>query len=479
MTLQSQAPRPTVVRGASSSKGLGFGNYLVFGTLAVAGVVVAGLFIAQAFKQGAPGSAPMQVAKAAGTTDPLAQPSTTGSPADQSAGSRLVPLTPAAVTEPAPISMGSNPADRPLVPAPTAPAPGTSTPAETNPAAPGAGGPPATPSTQPEPRLGGAPANPATENPNAPRLPAATPGSAPAPATGGTLPTQGSNAPVITPQPSGPSAEVRELVDSAARAISAGRLVEGRTLLNRALLNEGLPKEERNALRSQIATVNQTLLFSPAVSAGDTLVDSYVIQPGDSLVTLTRKQGLPVDWRFIQRINGIQRPEALRVGQKIKIARQPFHAVVHKNDYRLDLYAGDPVSSGGSLGRKVGPDGQDESWTFIRSFKVGLGEANGTPEGSFVVRPKSKLVNPAWVNPRTGEKFAADDPKNPIGERWIGLDGIDDATRKFQGYGIHGTVDPASIGQQRSMGCVRLGSEDVELLYEVLLDRVSTVKILP
>lgn len=204
-----------------------------------------------------------------------------------------------------------------------------------------------------------------------------------------------------------------------------------------------------------------------------------MIQPGDSLVTLTRKQGLPVDWRFIQRINGIQRPEALWVGQKIKIARQPFHAVVHKNDYRLDLYAGDPVSSGGSLGRKVGPDGQDESWTFIRSFKVGLGEANGTPEGSFVVRPKSKLVNPAWVNPRTGEKFAADDPKNPIGERWIGLDGIDDATRKFQGYGIHGTVDPASIGQQRSMGCVRLGSEDVELLYEVLLDRVSTVKILP
>ncbi|MFO0490957.1 MAG: L,D-transpeptidase, partial [bacterium] len=71
-----------------------------------------------------------------------------------------------------------------------------------------------------------------------------------------------------------------------------------------------------------------------------------------------------------------------------------------------------------------------------------------------------------------------DNPANPIGERWIGLDGSDDNTRKFVGYGVHGTVDPDSIGQQRSMGCVRLASDDVAMVYELLVDRLSTVKII-
>jgi hypothetical protein len=473
MTLQSQSPRPTVIREASPEKGgLGAANYLVFGTLALAGVIVGGVLLYNAFKRpsGGGGTPTAEIASSAGTTDPLAS----------AAGTPGATTTPMPVAEPAGISMGVNPADKPLVPAP-------SNSPTTTPTTPSGTGAPSGPtgSGGPAPNLSGGPANPATENPSGPRNPATTPGATPVPATGGTLPTQGSNAPAMTGPGGqggglgGPSAEVREWVESASRAIAAGRLVEGRTLLNKALLSEGLPKEERAALRSQIATVNDTLLFSAVVTAGDPLVDSYVIQPGDSLVTLTRKQGLPVDWRFIQRINKITRPEALRVGQKIKVVRQPFHAIVHKGDYRLDLYAGDPVPAGGSLGRRTGPDGQDESWTFIRSFKVGLGESNGTPEGAFVVRPKSKLVNPAWVNPRTGEKFAADDPKNPIGERWIGLDGVDESTRRFQGYGIHGTIEPDSIGQQRSMGCVRMKTEDVEIIYELLLDRVSTVKILP
>jgi lipoprotein-anchoring transpeptidase ErfK/SrfK len=47
---------------------------------------------------------------------------------------------------------------------------------------------------------------------------------------------------------------------------------------------------------------------------------------------------------------------------------------------------------------------------------------------------------------------------------------------KFTGYGIHGTVDPASIGRQMSMGCVRLGEREVEVAYE-LIGNDSTVTI--
>ncbi|MBL8757127.1 MAG: L,D-transpeptidase, partial [Phycisphaerae bacterium] len=190
-------------------------------------------------------------------------------------------------------------------------------------------------------------------------------------------------------------------------------------------------------------------------------------------VSIRAKQSLPIDWRLLQRINKVN-PNALRVGQKLKLVRVPFHAVVRKSEYRLDLYMGDPPTP---TSTSAGPDGQDPSWTFVRAFPVGLGEGNGTPEGTFVVRPRSKLVNPHWVNPRTGERFGADDPKNPIGEYWIGLEGADEASKKFTSYGLHGTIDPSSIGASKSMGCVRMAADDIALMFEVLAERVSTVRI--
>jgi len=36
------------------------------------------------------------------------------------------------------------------------------------------------------------------------------------------------------------------------------------------------------------------------------------------------------------------------------------------------------------------------------------------------------------------------------------------------GYGIHGTDEPMSIGQSASHGCVRLRNEDIETLFRVV-----------
>jgi hypothetical protein len=190
----------------------------------------------------------------------------------------------------------------------------------------------------------------------------------------------------------------------------------------------------------------------------------YSIASGDSLVRVTKRRELAVDWRLIQRVNRISDPGALKIGQKLKLIRGPFHAIVHKADFRLDLFHGSPD--------------EPERWQYIRSFRVGLGEGNSTPVGAFTIRSNSKLVNPHWVNPRTGEKFDANDPKNPIGEYWLGWDGVGDSAL-YKGYGLHGTIDPDSIGQQKSMGCVRMGAEDIKLIYELLVEQISTVKVVP
>jgi lipoprotein-anchoring transpeptidase ErfK/SrfK len=144
----------------------------------------------------------------------------------------------------------------------------------------------------------------------------------------------------------------------------------------------------------------------------------------------------------------------------------------------MDLYAG-PTPGPSSLGTSTLPDGAEPGWTYLCSFPVGLGDKGTTPIANFSVTEGSKLIDPHWANPRTGERFAADNPLNPIGERWMGLEGVDARSRAYTGYGIHGTIDPSSIGREMSMGCIRMAAADVEIVYELLTGRVSVVKIVP
>jgi lipoprotein-anchoring transpeptidase ErfK/SrfK len=52
-----------------------------------------------------------------------------------------------------------------------------------------------------------------------------------------------------------------------------------------------------------------------------------------------------------------------------------------------------------------------------------------------------------------------DDPQNPLGPRWLDLG---------NSYGIHGTIDPASIGKAESRGCIRMRNQDVKEVFDML-----------
>lgn len=262
-----------------------------------------------------------------------------------------------------------------------------------------------------------------------------------------------------------PRNEAQAILAVADRALAENRPVDAREELNRALHAVDFTDAERDAFRMKLSEINEALFFSPSVTPGDPLVFEYTVKSGDMLINIVRREKSQVDWRFITRINRISDPGKIRVGQSIKLVRGPLHAVVDKSSYRLDLYADQTDGKGNRF--------------YLRSFPVGLGEYDSTPLGAFVVRDNSKLINPRWVNPRTGEVFAADNPANPIGERWVGLEGTDPGTAALNGYGIHGTIEPTSIGKQASMGCVRMLSPDVELIYEVLIEQASTVRIVP
>ncbi|HIB01258.1 MAG TPA: hypothetical protein EYO31_05085 [Phycisphaerales bacterium] len=42
---------------------------------------------------------------------------------------------------------------------------------------------------------------------------------------------------------------------------------------------------------------------------------------------------------------------------------------------------------------------------------------------------------------------------------------------------MHGTIAPETIGTQASMGCIRMGADEVAQVYEMLSEGVSIVEI--
>jgi LysM repeat protein len=236
--------------------------------------------------------------------------------------------------------------------------------------------------------------------------------------------------------------------------------VEGRLVLSQALLSGRLGSSDAAKVRDRLTALNDEMIFGPVVAPDDPFALTYTVQKNDVLSAIPRAMGVQTDWRFIQRINGIASPRSIRVGQRLKLITGPFHAVVHKDEFRMDVFLG---------------DGSER--VYVRSFPVGLGKLDGTPEGRFIVRPQSKLINPEWRNPRTRELFLPDDPNNPIGEHWLGLMPDEDRIANAEGYGIHGTIDLPSVGTQSSLGCIRMYPDDVALVWEMLMEGVSVVEI--
>jgi lipoprotein-anchoring transpeptidase ErfK/SrfK len=182
------------------------------------------------------------------------------------------------------------------------------------------------------------------------------------------------------------------------------------------------------------------------------------MQPGDRLMKIAASNN--ITWELLSRINGISDPRKVKALQTLKIVKGPFHAVVTKSKFIMDLYLGSP-------------GGADA--VFVMSFPVGLGKHDSTPTGTW--KAAGKLKNPTYYGPRGEGIILADDPKNPLGEYWIGLVGLDGSAKGAQSYGIHGTIEPDSIGKEGSMGCIRMYNTDIERVYEMLVEGKSMIMI--
>ena len=195
--------------------------------------------------------------------------------------------------------------------------------------------------------------------------------------------------------------------------------------------------------------------LSRSVTGGEA---EYTIQRGDSLTAIGARFGITPKLLALQ--NGIPYDAVIHPGQRLAVHNP--HIVPAALDDGILINLPQRMLFRFSQG------------TLLAAYPVGLGKPSWpTPQGEF--RIVSRVKNKTWLVPRSiqeemrreGKIVVAEvppGPDNPLGEHWLGL--------SLWGYGIHGTIAPASIYQFRSHGCIRLHPDDVAELFDQV--RVGT-----
>lgn len=218
---------------------------------------------------------------------------------------------------------------------------------------------------------------------------------------------------------------------------TSGELLKSRDIYKKII--EKFPKSE-TIMRAQeaIDDVNIKIIFSSTVTSDSFL---YEIQKGDTLSRIAKKFGTTIE--LISKANNIKDGN-IKLGKKIKISKAKLSIVVDKSQNILTLKADNDI---------------------LKTYRVSTGKDSSTPTGTFKIT--TKVVNPVWYT--SGAVVPPESPKNILGSRWLGL--------SKQGYGIHGTTEPQSIGKSVTAGCVRMKNSEVEELYSIVPEGTEVVII--
>lgn len=180
-------------------------------------------------------------------------------------------------------------------------------------------------------------------------------------------------------------------------------------------------------------------LFSRAPTSDSKV---YRVVSGDALTNIGKK--LNTTQGLLMRANGLDNPNKLRLNQNLKYTPKDFEIVIEVSTTRLFLI--------------------DKNGVF-NVYEVGLGRpGNDTTLGRYKIGNKEK--DPTWFKPGFGP-IPPGDPSNELGTRWMPL--IPEAEGLPRDLGIHGTIEPDTIGLYTSMGCPRLHREGVEELYDLVV----------
>lgn len=161
------------------------------------------------------------------------------------------------------------------------------------------------------------------------------------------------------------------------------------------------------------------------------LEQPYEVRRGDRLVTVAEKYDVP--WQLLRNINGINDPDFLVPGTKLKVIRGPFRAEVDLASQEMTIY----------LQR-----------LYAGRFPLGVGNEPAPRPGDYQVQRK-ELGKQFYAS--NGVVLPAGDVKNPFGRCWLDL-GSDMA--------IHGSA--LQGGGPSTPGCIGLSPRDADDVFAIL-----------
>lgn len=244
--------------------------------------------------------------------------------------------------------------------------------------------------------------------------------------------------------------DVNRMVDEALSASQEGNAIT-RTFdrLTGAELDLDIEPEiaySESAVDDFIGGVQENVNQEPvdaSVEPSGTALEPVSAQPGITVdenrlrKDLERALSSPVDRKVTAKVDKVK-PE-VTTGE---LAQQyPTYLVVDRANFELRLY---------------------ENLKLTKTYTVAIGAVGyDTPAGLYSIQDKQ--VDPVWNVPNSD--WAGDlagttvppGPDNPLKARWMGI---------YNGAGIHGTDDVASLGSAASHGCVRMAIPDVIELYD-------------
>lgn len=276
----------------------------------------------------------------------------------------------------------------------------------------------------------------------------------------------------------------KDAFDRGMQLLKENKIISARAELSNVYFTGQLSPDQEAQARATLEDLANRTLFAPVAMDGDGYSDLYRVRPGDNLQKIERSQALHVPVELLAKVNNVP-PGNLMADRNLKLVRGPFHAIVYKSLFVMDVY----------VQRDGGPK------VFVRRFPVGLGRNGSTPLGNWHVRLGRKPMSATATEPAQGaisgklkqarfdppphceidHPILYGEPNYPFGAKglFIPLEGDDENTAKMLNYGIHSTNDPASIGKEGSLGCVRLRDDDIETVFNLLYEKWSTVQTRP
>jgi lipoprotein-anchoring transpeptidase ErfK/SrfK len=203
--------------------------------------------------------------------------------------------------------------------------------------------------------------------------------------------------------------------------------------LSKFIHSPDLTAEQNRQLYDLLDPLAAKVIYSP-----EHLVEAaYEVRRGDRLADIAQTYQVP--WELLANVNGVENPDLLIPGTKLKVVRGPFRADVDLQANELTVFAG-PLYAG--------------------RFPISVGNDPSPKPGEYrIVEKQPGRVYYAG----DGRTIPAEDATNPYGRVWLGLGSE---------LSIHSS--PAG-GEAKGMGCISLSPLDATDVYSILSQGSSVV----